>query len=451
MIRAVLFPRFLELSLRSRLRRSILGVAVGVAGLVVVSDAIRIAIADSLGESDRLSALRKGIALDPNNPKLHGRLALFYSYSSEEPNAVEAVAHLRRATELNPYEGFFWLNLALAQESIGDTVSADANFARALELRPMSPRFRWIAGNYFLRTGRPAMACSQFQRLLEVSPEYGPSTFRLCLRALGDPEAVFERVLPPEGSPEIKAAFISFLSTNGELDSAYRLWNRKMTKAHPFSFQAAEPFLERLIEAKRVGDARSVWLDLERLGIIKKPSLDKQGNLVFNWDFEQDPLNAGFDWNYRTRPYLLLDFSDPQAYSGVRCLRLHFTAPQNEDFEATSQIIPVDPDQPYLLKAVVRSKDLSSGSGPRLRVQDFTDPPGLDVETAGTVGTTPWHELSLTFSTGEKTSFVRLSVRRPRSRTFPGEITGTFWLDAISLTGVTSTSARTTSNTADGP
>ena len=50
-----------------------------------------------------------------------------------------------------------------------------------------------------------------------------------------------------------------------------------------------------------------------------------------------------------------------------------------------------------------------------------------------TMGTTPWHPLRLSFSTGPQTRAVRLSFWRPRSRVFPMEISGTCWLDVVSL------------------
>jgi len=68
-----------------------------------------------------------------------------------------------------------------------------------------------------------------------------------------------------------------------------------------------------------------------------------------------------------------------------------------------------------------------------LRVLDPDCPHCLDVTTETTVATTPWHTVSARFATGAETRFLRLSVWRPRSRSFPTEITGQFWLDAVSL------------------
>ncbi len=150
-------------------------------------------------------------------------------------------------------------------------------------------------------------------------------------------------------------------------------------------------------------------------------------------DFEQVPLNGGFDWRTREVPYLWFAFPNSGAYRGGRCLRLDFTVGRNDESEAVYQFVPAAPKQEYLLTAYARSNNITSDSGPRLRLLDPACPTCLDISSETTVGTTPWHPVSLKFSTGDHAQVVRVSVWRPRSRTFPTEITGTFWLDAVSL------------------
>ena len=106
------------------------------------------------------------------------------------------------------------------------------------------------------------------------------------------------------------------------------------------------------------------------------------------------------------------------------------------------QIVPVAPNRTYALTAYVRSEGLTSDSGPRLRVLDAACFTCLNAATEKTVGTTPWHPLTLPFVTAAQTEAVRLSVWRPRSRTFPAEISGRFWVDAVSLRAVDSAGER---------
>jgi hypothetical protein len=194
----------------------------------------------------------------------------------------------------------------------------------------------------------------------------------------------------------------------------------------------AQSYVERLLHQGRTREALSVWQVVEKHSNSVQAT-DEAENLVFNGGFERAPLNAGFDWRYQNTPQVAVDFSDRSARQGQRCLRLDFTVSSNQEFEPVLELVPVSPNQEYLLEASARSQNITSDSGPRLRVLDPDCPRCLDVATDSTVGTTPWHTVRVRFSTGAETGFVRLSVWRPRSRSFPTEITGQFWLDAVSL------------------
>jgi hypothetical protein len=422
-----------EFSLRSRGRAIGFLLAVGLAALVIAGEAIRIGIAASFEDSVNPTELRRALTLDPSNPQLHHRLGLVYSYAREGNNPSEALQHLRRATELNPHKAIYWLSLASACDSIRDTLCADRALEHALRLSPMTPRFHWIAANRYLLTDRPEAALPQFRLLLEQSSEYNWPAFRLCLEAVGDPLLVLEKVLPNQAGAKLKLDYVYFLSTQGDADFAFRAWGQTVAAASAFPFSSAGPYLQNLLYFGRYKEAIDVWQDLVRLGIVKKPASGEPNNLIFNGDFEQVPLNAGFDWRTPEVPYLSLAFPDSGAYQGSRCLRLDYTVGRNDESEAVYQIVPVVPNQGYSLAAYARSNNITSDSGPRLRVLDPACPACLDVSSETTVGTTPWHPVSLKFSTGAQAQVVRVSVWRPRSRTFPTEITGTFWLDTVSL------------------
>jgi tetratricopeptide (TPR) repeat protein len=399
----------------------------------MAGQAVRTVITSSLEGSRRLSQLRRALTFDPADPKLHYELGLIYSYSPEALDPAEAVKYFQRATELNPHTAIYWSSLASACDSVGDRACADRALERALTLSPMTPRLHWLAANHYLVTDRVEVALPHFQRLLELNPEYAWPTFRLCLKATRDPKMVLEKVLPSGADAKLKLAYVDFLSAEGNPDFAYGVWGQMVANGSPFAFWLAAPYLQRLLDLGRYQEAINVWGDLERLGIVNKPSSSERDNLIYNGDFEQAPLNAGFDWHTSELPYLWFAFPDSGAYRGRRCLRLDFTVARNDESEAVYQFAPAAPNQEYLLTAYTRSDNITSDSGPRLRVLDPACPACLDVSTETTVGTTPWHPVSLKFSTGAHAQVVRVSVWRPRSRTFPTEITGTFWLDTVSL------------------
>ena len=129
-----------------------------------------------------------------------------------------------------------------------------------------------------------------------------------------------------------------------------------MKDASPPSFTAVRPFLASLIQSGKFGEAWTVWQDLIRTGVVRRPPIGNPANLVFNGDFEQAPLNGGFDWMYREQPYLGVDVQSSGAPDGGRCLRLDFTVSHNEDYEPVQEFIPVVPRQTYTLTAYVRAE-----------------------------------------------------------------------------------------------
>ena len=424
---------YVEFPLNSRRRSALFLCLAGLATLVGCAEAIRIAAATALGNSARIADVQKALALDPFNPALHHWLSQLEGDSLEPAGLARALSEARRATTLNPHQAQYWLTLASTCESAHDSACADQASERALLLSPMAPQVWWTAGNHYLRADRPASALSCFHRLLELSPEYAAPVFDLTLRAYRDPAMMFEKVVAGAHDPRALLAFADFMSANREFDAAQRAWTAMASVNSPFAFAAVQPYLERLLAHGRYQEAQTVWRDLERRGVIAAPAENAQGNLVFNGGFEQPPLGAGFDWRAQASSDVILDFADASPHDGARCLRLDFPVAQNDEFEPVYQIVPVLPNQDYTLAAYVRSSEITSDSGPRLRVTDPACPSCLDASTDAAVGTTLWHAVSLSFSTGPRTPAVRVAVWRPRSRVFPMEISGSFWVDTVCL------------------
>jgi hypothetical protein len=274
---------------------------------------------------------------------------------------------------------------------------------------------------------------AEFRRLLRMDPAYAPATFHLCLGSLGDPQLILERVLPQGKDPRVKLAYLNYLITNGLADQAPQVWIELVKTGTSFPLSLARPYIENLLYLGRFEEAQGAWRDLEKLGVISSPGADEKGNLIFNGDFEQTPLNVGFDWCTQPSPFDALDFSDTAAHSGKYCLRIDFTVSRNEEHMPLYQLVSVDSNQAYLLTAYVRSQDITSDSGPRLHVVDPVHQRDPNMMSETTVGTTPWHQISLKFCTGPDTKLVRLSIIRARARTFPMEISGSFWVDTVVL------------------
>ncbi len=425
MIRPQLGVARTEISLRAHSRALLFLLAVGCVSLLVAAETSLVGITFSF-KKPRVGCWL--LVLDADDPRLQNQLGQAY----ERIDPAASLRHLRRATQLSPDSPLYWSDLESACEFMADAQCADQAGERLLELCPMVPYYHWIAVQSSLRTHQLDRALAESRRLLELDPGYAGGTWS-SLQTVQKPDAIFQKVLAGSADVPLQVRYVDFLSEQGDNDAAYRIWRLVTADSRSFPFASAAPYLERLIARGRIEEAVTVWQDFERLGIVKRPRADEKDNLIFNGDFEQPPLGAGFDWQAGPGTYLVVDFSAPGAYHGAHCLRVDFTVSRNDEYEPAYQIVPVLPHHAYTLEAYVRSEDILSATGPCLRVRD-TQPAGFpDAISATTVGTAPWHPVRLSFSTGPQTRAVRLSFWRPRSRVFPMEISGTCWLDAVSL------------------
>lgn len=404
---------------------------IGLVSLLLAAESVRIAWAARLGQSSKITDLKKAVSLDPGNPELHFRLGMAEVFDLDNPDTAGGVEQLDLATRLSPHETRYWSALASACQFEGNSACAGNAISRTLSLSAMAPRIHWDAANYYLWANRQDEAFSQFRRLLELAPRYAVASFRASLGSTGDPQLVYDGLVTPAASPKLKLAYISFTSSHGYGDFAFQTWKELTASKAEITFSDADPYLETLIGAHEYQQALSVWNDLQARGLA--PQSDGSSNLVFNGGFEHTPINAGFDWRYHEAPYTTVQLANHLPSAGKRCLRLNFSDVGNHQDEPVYQIIPVSPDQDYLLTAQVHSVNIVSDSGPVLRVTDPVCWQCLTASTGAVMGSTPWHQITLRFRTGPRTSAVRVSIWRARSLGYPTEILGTLWLDQVSL------------------
>lgn len=421
----------MQLSLHTRCRGTLFLTGVTILAVCSVGETLRLALIETWGESSDLKNLERARALDPLNAEVYYRIGTLYLLGTNGDSS-DPLPLLRKATELNPKLGKYWLALGRACFVARNQACAAQAMDRAVRLSPMTPSTEWEAATYYALTGRSDNSFAHFKHLLQFDPEKEDDIFRFTVRVFS-PNVTWQNVIATLPDTRVKCDYIAFLAENRRFDLAEDYWTQTAATFPAPSFESVKSYLQKLVQAEQYGKAANVWKDLLRLGVIGRADVHDQNNLVFNGSFEQAVLNAGFDWQILPGNFVAINFSDPSAYSGKYALRIDYTVPHNSEGDAAYQIIPVARNQKYVLTAYSRSEDLTSDSGPRLRVQDAQCSACLDIMTDATVGTTPWHQLRLAFSTGPKTQAVRLSVWRSRARTFPMDINGSFWLDSVSL------------------
>ena len=402
-------------------------------------EVVRVGLLSYLEESWDVVRLRQAMRWDPDNPAVARRLGLAYTYSIVLPDPTNGLGYLCRAAELSRHP-LYWASYGEACDAGGKPECGTKALQEAVRLAPTTPRYRWLLANHYLRSGQAEEALGEFRSLLRLddleNKGYARATFSVCLKALDDPEKIFRRILTEAASERLKLAYLQYLSDTGRSEAADRIWRKTAAGPERLDFPLAVPYLKRLFARQRYRAAKIVWSDLLRSGAIKEPASKDRDNLIFNGGFEQPSVGPGFDWGLGAASYVSVDFTDPRSYKGLHCLRIDFTVPRNEEYQPVYIFAPVEPGRTYRLRFYARSEEIQSDSGPRLRVVDPDCPSCVEASSKMTTGTTAWHPVDLIFSTGPQTEVIEIFVWRPRSRAFPADVSGSFWLDAVSLHNV---------------
>ena len=377
------------------------------------------AVAYKYGRGDDADSLHRAAELEPKNAARHhwlGRVALFVE---QDPHA--AVNELEETTRLNPWNVDYWLDLALAYKSIGDSAGEARALDRALETEPKNLDAAISEGNFFLSRGETARAMQRFRVVLENDPPEAVSVIDTCWRATHNADAVLE-ALPPRA--DLNFRFLELLVRYGETDAAGKVWERLVTLPRPFQSDNPRPYIDWLIAMKQPAAGRKTWDQAQQILTNRPPSPE----LLVNPGFEDELQNAGFDWRFATSGTVTFDQDDQQAHSGSRSLAINYSGASIND-SGIWQLYPAIPGETLHLSAYSKTKDLLASERPRLGVEDFythaliaTGPPIADSST--------WQQTSVDFSVPADCHLLafRIVLGTERSR-----IKGTLWIDDFQL------------------
>jgi tetratricopeptide (TPR) repeat protein len=423
-----------EFSLRPWARSFLFLIPIVVASVILSWEAFRVARAVYQLDSISIPEIQKGLQEDPGNADLLHHLGTTYSIDPALADVNLAVKNLRQAAERNPRRWDYWSDLGISCDYSGDTACSDQAFERAAAINPMNPAVLWTLGNHYLLTDHADKAFPAFRRLLNLDPEYQLLAYRLCFRATHDPQAIYSGVVPNGPDASARFNFLLFLCSTADYESAMKIWAQMISGPDRSPAVAlVKPFMDFLLDHNQLDDAESVWRDLQHAAVIPTASTAQSANLIFNGDFEQQPLNTGFDWRLGDSPDLEFDPADPAGHRGGKCLRVDFLLGRNVEYNLAEQVVPIKPNTRYQLSAFLRSSNITSQSGPRLAAVEMGCSKCAIQAADPVVGTTPWHSVEVEFMTQPQTQAVKIIFWRPKESLYSRDITGTVWLDDVTL------------------
>lgn len=373
-------------------------------------------------------------ALDPTEETYQLGLGRFYQYNPANMNPDQAMVHIKRAVELSPYDPQAWLDLGAALEFQGNTDQAEVCLRRADVLAPNLPPIQWTIANFFLLHGNIDEAFKHFKVVLKGSNQYDRAVFDTAWKASGDANKILNELVPAYAQTEF--AYLDYVVSHRNFEAAAGVWKRLVDSPETFPPGMVKMYLDGLINDYRAPEASRVWNDLLTKGLVPSTDAPSKRNLIVNGDFEEPPLNVGFDWRLIPLEGSYAGLDQTTFHSPSHSLLIQFMGTDNLNFQNAMEFVSVEPNHRYRLQAFMRTEGITTDSGPRLQLRDVYDTRVLDLFSEELTGDNAWTELKLDFKTPAKTDVVAVVITRLPSQKLDNKIAGKVWVDDVTLTAL---------------
>jgi tetratricopeptide (TPR) repeat protein len=407
-----------------------------VAALFVYS-AVKLLLASNRMHSLDPVKMEKAIALEPGYAEYWDRMGRLLQFELDDQDLPGALKNYQMAVKLSPRTARYWVDLAVVQESLGNVPDARDDFAQALAAYPASAEIRWEYSNFLLRQGEMPAALKEMRESIAVDPSLLPLAITRAWRATENAAELATEVLPADPQAYLQA--LDFFAQEKNVDAGLKIWSHLAALPQKFPIEKLFPFFDEMIQEDRAADAERMWN--EALDFCVVPH-EKTGNqLVFNGGFENDILNGGLDWRLNPGLGMAVEYDTSVRHSGLRSLRMDFNGGFNLDLSEPAQFVPVDPGQVYTFHAYLRTDSITTESDLHFEIFDPAHRNEITAKTDGLKGTHLWTSAETEIHTGSQTKFLEVMLRRTPSRQFENKLSGTVWIDDVSLTqGAASTS-----------
>ncbi|HVP78401.1 MAG TPA: tetratricopeptide repeat protein [Thermodesulfobacteriota bacterium] len=372
--------------------------------------------------------LLKAVRLSPPNPEPYYRLGLYYQWDIRHIDLEESARYLRKAIERNPLEQEYWLQLAKILQRMGESAGSRRALENGIGVFPTAYRGRWMAANLFLQQGDLDKALPHFSYVLAHYPNQSSPVYDVLEKAVDDPDFVLEKIVPRD--PASFRQYLSYLYGTGDREAARKAWAKRVS----FGFRAERAetvqYIEFLISQGEFNEAFQVWrARFQEEGL----SPSAESGLITNGDFGKDEmLGGGFDWKIENVSGTEVSFDPSIAFEGKRSLKIVFTGKENVDFHHVYQFVPLKPNTEYVLSANMKTQAVTTKSGVKVEVLGAGQAFQKSSETL--TGDHEWRRLNIGFRTPASVQGGMVRIRRERTDKFDRYISGTVWIDHVSLT-----------------
>jgi tetratricopeptide (TPR) repeat protein len=421
------------IDLHSRWQRACFLAAVVLVAGVLAFFSGKFFLAAQFNASSKPDSWRLAARLEPGNARYWRRLGLSRQWDVGAGDVQNAVGYLQLASRVDPHSADVWMELADAYQTSGDSIQAQRAYENAKANYPISSEVAWRYGNFLLYEGKQPEGYTEIRRALLVDPSIATTAIDQCWRSDPQIAPILERVLPAKAE-YYRTAMNYFLGQN-QVGPALAVWNHQHAIGVPIQMSDSIPLVDSLIAEDRIAEAQQVWRQAVEAPRWRGNSV-KEGSLVWNGGFERGFANGGFDWREVDANGSSFDFDSFGPHSGSRSLRVSFDGTANLDFHNLFQEVPAESGTRYHFSAYLRTEGITTDRGVGFEIYDPRHPSQVQVVTSEMIGTNPWTEVQADVQTGTDTHLLRIVLRRTPSWKFDNKLSGTVWVDDVTLTSV---------------
>ena len=338
------------------------------------------------------------------------------------PSSIEGLESALTENAINPYR---WLEMAEGYEQAGDLEKARVSFRRAEQLGPnLPPVWIRVAGFHFRmgETREGLLAGAHAQGISESSDAF---LFQYYDRFVRDTPLVIQAIAADRRA---LSAFLRHLMAAGKPEDASVVW-AALRQQQFATRELGIAYVEFLLAQRRYDEAEKVW--------VQETRPETRGgypahNRVYNGGFEMEPSGCRLDWKIGKSETVEVDRDASVAREGKFSLRVRFPGTENVSFQQVTQTV-IAASGNYRLSAWLKTEGITTDQGVRFCIQDAESNQRLSFETDPIRGTNDWMEVAGYFTVPPQTNLLNLSICRLPSLRFDSKVSGTVWIDGVTL------------------
>ena len=337
----------------------------------------------------------------------------------------EGLESFQEALRRNQASPDRWCDLGEGLLASAQTEKAKHCVSRAQALGGRSVHILWRAAEFYFRIKDNKAALRRMSRILSEGTAYDSEVFDDYIHSGAPLLDTLDYGIPE--SPRPARSYFRYLLGLGNASHAQEAWNWVVQRSLADDRLAVE-YVDFLIKRREYETAIQTWT--QYLG--QRKGSYRESNFLYNGDFELEPGGCVFDWKVTYLDGVEAGRDPAVSCSGSASLRIQFEGKENLNYSHISQMAVVKPGG-YLFRAQVRTEGITTDQGVEFRITDAESPARLDIKTENLAGTAGWRKMEARFLVRRQTRMIQVQVVRRPSWKFDNKISGTAWIDAVSL------------------